>query len=630
MKRLFSWFENLVDPYPPEPPVKAPDSLWRFCRHYTKGLEPYLLVMTGLTALSAVGEALLYAVLGQLVDWLAQHDPKEFVQQQWPLLLGFSLFVLLGMPFLIGSNSLLLHQTIMGNFPMKVRWQAHRYLLNQSYAFFQQDFSGRIATKLMQTALAVRDSVVTVLNVLVFISVYLLTTLFLVMSSDWRLSAPILVWLALYTVCLRYFLPRLSNISMLQADARSTMTGRIVDSYANILTLKLFSHADRESKYVKDSMEDFMSTVHPQMRLVTWLEFAVGYMNMTLIFSVGVLGLYLWIYAAISPGAIAIAMAIAIRLTGMSHWIMWEISRLFENVGTVQDGLNTLSVDQHVRDDANAQELTVHSGDIQFNSVHFNYNPSKTDEAVFDEFNLHIKAGEKVGVVGRSGAGKSTLVNLLMRFYDIQGGEILIDEQNIKLALQRSLRSNIAMVSQDTSLLHRSVRDNIMFGRPEATEQEMIDAAGKAQALEFIAQLRDSGGRTGFDAHVGERGVTLSGGQRQRIAIARVLLKNAPILVLDEATSALDSEIEVAIQECLHELMQGKTVIAIAHRLSTIAAMDRLIVLDEGQIVEQGDHQTLLNEGGVYSMLWAHQSGGFLTEPEADTEANPNAVKPHD
>ena len=613
MKRLFSWFENLVDPYPPETPIKAPTTLWSFCRHYTRGLEPYLLLMTGLTALAAVGEAMLYAVLGQLVNWLADRDPTHFIEQEWPILLGFSLFVLVLMPLLIGSNSLLLHQSIMGNFPMKVRWQAHRYLLNQSYAFFQQDFSGRIATKLMQTALAVRDTVVTVLNVLVFISVYLVTTLILVMSSDWRLSAPIIVWLLLYTVCLRYFLPRLQNVSMLQADARSTMTGRIVDSYANILTLKLFSHPERESRYVRTAMQDFMGTVHPQMRLVTWLEFTIGYLNMLLIFSVGVLGVYLWIAAAINPGAIAIAMAIAIRLTGMSHWIMWEISQLFENIGTVQDGINTLSIEQQVVDKPDATELKVSEGRIEFNDVCFKYNSEDSAGLkVLSDFNLKIKAGEKIGLVGRSGAGKSTLVNLLMRFYDIQSGTICIDGQNIRNAQQHSIRANIATVSQDTSLLHRSVRENIMFGRPEASEEEMLEAARKAQAIDFIGQLRDNSGRTGFDAHVGERGVTLSGGQRQRVAIARVLLKNAPILILDEATSALDSEIEVAIQECLQELMQGKTVIAIAHRLSTIAAMDSLIVLDDGLIVEQGDHKSLLAQKSVYHTLWQHQSGGFL------------------
>ncbi len=579
------------------------------------GLERLLAVMVLLTALTAIGEALLYAVLGQIVDWLADSDPQQFLAEHWLLLLGFSLFVLLLMPALVLLNSLILHQGLMGNFPMIVRWQAHRYLLDQSYAFFQQEFSGRIATKLMQTALAVRDSTITLLNTMVFISVYLVTTIILVIGADWRLCLPVLTWLILYAVTLKVFLPRLKQVSMRQADARALMTGRIVDSYANILTLKLFSHAKRESHYARQAMEEFMGTVHPQMRLVTWLEVCVWSLNMLLVFSVGALGIYLWLNASITPGAIAIAMAIAIRLTGMSHWIMWEVSELFENIGTVQDGINTLSIQQRVTDAADAKELQVKQGQLAFQNIGFSYHDDKTERSlVFNNFDLLIEPGEKVGLVGRSGAGKSSLVNLLMRFYDLQSGKILIDNQDVSQVTQASLRANIAMVSQDTSLLHRSVRENIMFGRPDASEQEMLLAAAKAQAHDFIMELRDAEGRTAYDAHVGERGVTLSGGQRQRIAIARVLLKNAPILVLDEATSALDSEVELAIQQCLYDLMEGKTVIAIAHRLSTIAALDRLIVLDEGKIVEQGSHQQLLAMEGLYHSLWSHQSGGFLGE----------------
>jgi ATP-binding cassette subfamily B multidrug efflux pump len=453
--------------------------------------------------------------------------------------------------------------------------------------------------------------VMKVLDVMLFVAVYMVTTVLLVASSDWRLSLPIIIWLVLYFLVLRYFVPKLKNISTLQADARSLMTGRIVDSYTNIITLKLFSQINRESEYVKEGMNEFLQTVHPQMRLATQLEFCVWTLNMLLIFSTGLLGILLWQGSAITPGAIAIAMAIAIRLAGMSHWIMWEVSSLFENIGTVQDGMNTLSISHSVTDKADAKTLHVSNGEIVFDQVNFAYGKS---DLVFEQLSLVIKPSEKIGIVGRSGAGKSTLVNVLLRFFDVQSGGVLIDAQDIRDVSQQSLRANIAMVTQDTSLLHRSVRENIMFGKPGATETEMIAASKQAQAYDFIQTLVDINGRKGFDAHVGERGVNLSGGQRQRIAIARVLLKNAPILVLDEATSALDSEVEVSIQQSLYQLMQGKTVIAIAHRLSTIAAMDRLIVFDKGKIVEQGSHSELLLNKGLYAQLWQHQSGGFLGE----------------
>jgi ATP-binding cassette subfamily B protein/ATP-binding cassette subfamily B multidrug efflux pump len=447
------------------------------------------------------------------------------------------------------------------------------------------------------------------LNVLLFVVIYMVTALILVASADIRLCLPIVIWLGFYVLVQRYFVPKMKNIAMLQADARSLMTGRIVDSYTNIITLKLFSHSSRESDYVRDGMSDFLNTVHPQMRLVSKLNFVLWSLNMLLVFSTGALGIYLWTTGTITPGAIAIVMSLSIRLTGMSHWIMWEISSLFENIGTVQDGINTLSIPNAVADNAQAKDLQVTAGDIEFKDVSFSYND---DGEVFKHLNLHIPAAEKIGIVGRSGAGKSSLVSLLLRFYDIQSGTVSIDHQNIRDVRQESLRANIAMVTQDTSLLHRSVRENIMFGRPEASEEQMIAAAEQAQAHEFILSLRDNLGRRGYDAHVGERGVTLSGGQRQRIAIARVLLKDAPILVLDEATSALDSEVEASIQLSLNKLMQGKTVIAIAHRLSTIAAMDRLVVFDKGEIVEQGTHQQLIAKNGVYSKLWSHQSGGFI------------------
>ena len=606
---MFGFFERLVDPFPKKAAQRPPDSVYQFCRHYSRGMEPWLLLMAFLTAITAISEALLFGILGQVVDWLSESNPETFIEQSGSTLIGMGIFMLILIPLSNAMRSLIVHQTLMGNFPMSVRWMAHRYLLNQSYGFFQNEFSGRIATKVMQTALAVRDTVMKLLDVMLFVAIYMVTALILVASADPRLCIPLIIWLFFYIIVQRYFVPKMKKIAMVQADARSLMTGRIVDSYTNIITLKLFSHSNRESAYIRDGMSEFLNTVHPQMRLVTKLNICLWALNMSLVFSTAALGIYLWLNGSITPGAIAIVMSLAIRLTSMSHWILWEISGLFENIGTVQDGINTLSVPSKVNDKPNAIALNVNRGDIIFDSVNFSYN---TNEAVFENLDLQIPAGEKVGIVGRSGAGKSSLVSLLLRFYDIQSGAITIDGHNIEGVRQESLRSNIAMVTQDTSLLHRSVRENIMFGRPEATEEEMVVAAQKAQAHDFILSLRDNVGRRGYDAHVGERGVTLSGGQRQRIAIARVLLKDAPILVLDEATSALDSEVEAAIQLSLYQLMEGKTVIAIAHRLSTIAAMDRLIVFDEGKIIEQGTHQELLGENGIYTKLWGHQSGGFL------------------
>lgn len=611
---MFSFFERLIDPFPDQVPSQPPKGLFAFCRYFTRGLEPWLLLMALLTALTAISEALLFGVLGKVVDWLSSSDPSTFLSDSWGTIVVMSVFILVLIPLLTSLHSLVVHQTLMGNFPMLVRWMAHRYLLNQSYGFFQNEFSGRIATKVMQTALAVRESVMKLLDVLLFVVIYVVTLFILIANADMRLCLPLLCWLVLYIGLQRYFVPKLKHISQIQADSRSMMTGRIVDSYTNIVTLKLFSHSSRESSYIKEGMNDFLNTVHPQMRLATALNISLWTINMLQVFATVALGVYLWIDDAVTPGAIAIVVSLAIRLSGMSHWIMWEMSNLFENLGTVQDGINTLSIPQMVLDKDNAKELKVKSGDIDFKDVDFSYlgADKAVAQTVFNQLNFSIAAGEKVAIVGRSGAGKSTLINLLLRFFDLQGGVISINGQDISQVKQESLRANIAVVTQDTSLLHRSVRENIMFGNPAATEEEMIAAAKKAEAHEFILKLRDVAGRTGYDAHVGERGVTLSGGQRQRIAIARVVLKDAPILVLDEATSALDSEVESTIQKSLYQLMEGKTVIAIAHRLSTIAAMDRLIVFDQGEIIEQGSHNELLKTKGVYSQLWGHQSGGFL------------------
>lgn len=608
---MFQFFESLIKPFPPETPSAPPKTLYAFCRYYSRGAEPYLIGMAIFTGLIAMMEVSLFSFLGELVDSLNTYTPENFWVELEPQLLWMGFILLIALPISVLLHSLLMHQTLLGNFPMRIRWQAHRYLLGQSYQFYQNEFAGRVATKVMQTALAVRETIMKLLDVLLYVVVYFTSILVLAASLDWRLAMPLVAWFLAYAALLYYFLPRLAKISATQADARSDMTGRLVDTYTNISTVKLFSHSNREADYARQGMQYFLSTVHPQMRLATLLGSGVWAINAVLIFSIAAVSLWLWSNAAITTGAIAAAIALVLRLNGMAQWIMWEVSALFENIGTARDGLNTLSLPREVQDKPDAKPLLIQQSTIDFKSVNFNYGKN---EGLLQDFNLHINAGEKIGLVGRSGAGKSTLVNLLLRFYDVDQGSILIDQQDIAKIKQESLRAQIGMVTQDTSLLHRSIRDNLLYGKPDATEAEMISAAKQAEAHSFIMSLSDSQGRTGYDAHVGERGVKLSGGQRQRIAIARVLIKNAPILIMDEATSALDSEVEAAIQTNLNTLMQGKTVIAIAHRLSTIAALDRLIVLDKGTIIEQGTHNELIALGGVYAHLWAHQSGGFLGE----------------
>lgn len=607
-------FESFVNPFPPEHPTQPPAGLYAFCRHYTRKVELPLLAMAVLTALMAILEVMLFGFMGQLVDWLASKNPETFLAEESWRLLAMALVLLVAMPIVTLMHNLVVHQTLLGNYPMKIRWLAHRYLLNQSMTFYQDEFAGRLATKVMQTALAVRETVMKLLNVMVYVLVYFISVLAMVANADWRLMLPMLAWLGLYLLTQVFFVPRLKSIATEQADARSTMTGRIVDSYTNIQTVKLFAHTDRETLYARDSMDGFMDTVYKQMRLVTGLNVTINSINYLLVFSISALSIWLWMHDLVGSGAIAIAVALALRINGMAQWIMWEVGSLFENLGTVVDGMNTLTKTPSIQDQPNAQPMRTQKGEIELRNVAFSYPSSKKGHPVpvFEQLNLHIQAGEKIGLVGRSGSGKSTLVNLLLRFYDIDSGEILIDGQNIHNLTQDSLRQHIGMVTQDTSLLHRSIRDNILYGRPDATEQQLIAATTQAEAHEFIQHLHDPYGNTGYDAQVGERGVKLSGGQRQRIAIARVLLKDAPILILDEATSALDSEVEAAIQQSLNQLMENKTVIAIAHRLSTIAAMDRLIVLDQGRIIEIGSHQELLDKGGVYAQLWAHQTGGFL------------------
>lgn len=608
---MFAFFERIIAPFPPQEPEQPPSTLFAFCRHYTRGMGATLLLMSLTTTAMAIFEVQLFGFLGQLVDWLIAKDPETLWRDERATLIGWSVMLLLVMPLVVLLNRMLIHQALLGNFPMSIRWLAHRYLLQQSVSFYQNDFAGRIATKVMQTSLAVRETVIKTLDVMVYVLIYFSTMIFVVAKADIRLMLPVLAWLFLYIAVQLFFIPKLKKVATEQANARSDMTGRIVDSYTNINTVKLFSHSKRESDYARDGMQGFLTTVYGQMRLATGLSVSVSALNYLLVFSTGALAVWLWSQNSITIGAIAIAVGLAMRLNGMSQWIMWEVSALFENMGTAADGMKTLSTPKTVVDQPSAQPLKVKQAAIEFSDVAFHYGK---DSGVMEALNLNIKAGEKVGVVGRSGAGKSTLVNLLLRFYDLAGGKISIDGQDISAVQQESLRAHIGMVTQDTSLLHRSVRENILYGHPDATEEELLAAAEQAEAMTFINDLTDPDGNVGFDAQVGERGVKLSGGQRQRIAIARVLLKNAPILILDEATSALDSEVEAAIQASLNQLMQDKTVIAIAHRLSTIAAMDRLIVIDEGRIVEQGTHQQLVDQGGIYAQLWAHQTGGFIGE----------------
>ncbi|WP_027467557.1 ABC transporter ATP-binding protein [Deefgea rivuli] len=609
---MLRFFENLVHPYPSQNGENLPRHFTQFIWRCTQGLRPLIFGMMLCTAIIGSFEAILYSLLGHLIDWLSHIEPSQLWQQEKPRLYLIA-GVLLFSPIIVGLQTLLKHQALAGNFPMLLRWNFHRQMLAQSMSFYQDEFAGRVSAKVMQTALAVRETVFIVTDIMVFVAIYFFTMLAVAGSFDLWLLAPLLGWMLLYILAMCYFVPRLGTAAKNQADARSLMTGRITDAYTNIATVKLFSHGRREAAFARSAMQEFMHTVNGQMRLVSQFEVVNHSLSVLLILASAATALHLWSLGQITAGAVAASLAMALRLNGMSQWIMWEVAALFEHIGTVQDGINTLTTPHQVLDTPNAPAIEVPRGEVRFEQVDFGYD---SERLLLENLSLHIQAGEKIGLVGRSGAGKSTIVNLLLRFYDIQQGQILIDGQNIAHVQQDSLRAHIGMVTQDTSLLHRSVRENIMYGRPDASDADMIAAAKRAEAHEFILNLSDPAGRTGYDAHVGERGVKLSGGQRQRIAIARVMLKDAPILLLDEATSALDSEVEAAIQTSLYRLMEGKTVVAIAHRLSTIAAMDRLIVLDQGRVVEQGNHQELLEHGGLYARLWSHQSGGFLGEED--------------
>ncbi|MGE0052681.1 MAG: ABC transporter ATP-binding protein [Hyphomicrobium sp.] len=623
-RRIASWFETRIDPFARPQIVRPPVRLGAFYWHFVKPVWPIFVALLVMGFLGSIIEVMLFAFIGELVDLMkATPDPKTFMADN-ALVLGWMGFIaLIARPIVSTVHDLVKNQAIATTFTNRIRWQTHSYVLRQSLGFFQNDFAGRIANKIVQTGPALRESVVQLIDALWYALVQFFGALTIFAAADWRLTLPLMVWLVAYIVALSYFVPRIKSRSTDTSEARSMLVGRIVDSYTNILTVKLFAHAEREDEYARTAFREMMEKWQASLRLITGMEFALYTLNGVLIVTTGWLAITLWSNGHVTTGANATVIGLVIRIVMMSGWVMWTISGIFENIGVVHEGMETISRPHTVLDVPAARALAVTKGEIKFDAIQFHYGAGVSGAAdqpvrVIDHLNLKIASGEKVGLIGRSGAGKSTLVNLLLRFYDLEGGRILIDGQDIAAVTQDSLRAQIGVVTQDTSLLHRSVRDNILYGRPDATPDDVRIAASRAQAAGFIKDLEDMKGRKGYEAQVGERGVKLSGGQRQRIAIARVLLKNAPILVLDEATSALDSEVEAAIQGSLDTLMEGKTVIAIAHRLSTIAAMDRLVVMDEGRIVEEGSHAELLRRGGIYAQLWARQSGGFLAHEAAE------------
>ncbi|MDC8745146.1 ABC transporter ATP-binding protein/permease [Xanthomonas campestris] len=606
---MFRWFESLIDIFPPIEREMPPRSVWRFYLHYLRPLWPILLATLIAGLLLALVEVAMFDFLGRIVDMLAEQPGPDFFRRHASELVWMALITLVARPFFTGLHNLLVNQAIVPGLSNRSRWLMHNYVVRQSLAFFHNDFAGRIANRVMQTGTSLRESAVQMVDALWYIVVYTGSALWLFAQADPWLMVPLLCWLVVYVGLMAFFVPRMKARAWVASDARSKATGRIVDGYTNIATLKLFSHARREEAYVRDAIDELAVKHRLQTRVTTAMDTAIAIANGFLIVGTCGLALWLWSRGQISVGAITLATGLVIRIHNMSGWIMWTVNGIFEDIGSVQDGMQTIAQPLTVQDQPSALPLQVTRGAVHFDQIHFHYGKRG---GVIAGLDLQVRAGEKIGLVGPSGAGKSTLVNVLLRLYDLEQGRILIDGQDIAQVTQESLRGQIGLVTQDTSLLHRSIRDNLLYGRPQATEAQLLDAVHKARADGFIDTLVDGEGRCGFDAHVGERGVKLSGGQRQRIAIARVLLKDAPILILDEATSALDSEVEAAIQDSLDALMSDKTVIAIAHRLSTIACMDRLVVMDGGRIVETGTHAELIAHGGLYARLWARQTGGFV------------------
>ena len=606
---LFRRFESRIEATAPPPPIAPPPGLLAFYWHFIRQTRGLFLSMLLSCLLVAWSDTVMPVLIGKLVGLMTATDRPAALRGAWPMLLGMLAFMLVLRPAILLFDSLLRFNAVMPGLTSLVRWQNHWHVVRQSWPFFQDDFAGRIANRVMQTGNALRESAVSGVRAVWYIVIYGLTTVVLLWRADWRLAVPTVLWFAGYGVFLRYFVPRMRDLSRASSQVRSKIMARVVDSYTNILTVKLFARPSDEDVYVRNVIDSHKAAMGRHMRLVTQFITILWMLNALLLVATAAVGLSLWQASRLEVAVFAMALPLAWQITSAAGWVSWEVAGIFENVGVVQEGMETIAVVHRMVDAPNAVPLRVTRGEIRFEHLGFAYDPQRP---VLQDINLTIRPGERIGLVGRSGAGKSTLVNLLLRFFDPVSGRILIDGQDLALAQQDSVRAQIGMVTQDTSLLHRSITSNIRYGKPEAGMDEVVQAAQRAQAYDFIMGLRDWKGREGFEAHVGERGVKLSGGQRQRIAIARVILKDAPILILDEATSALDSEVELAIQEQLLGLMDGKTVIAIAHRLSTIARLDRLILLDEGRIVEMGSHEELLALGGHYSQLWKHQSGGFL------------------